>query len=188
MLHHVAVPVLSCAIDRDTAAGGDGPADPFRSRSVLLRSNARRPAKEVPPMPEPPPPPPTRRAEPIWLQPYPDILLEGLPDTAPGPAARYKTKEATALAFIAGLQRLPSLQRTALVLRDVLSFSAGESATMLETTASTSRTGTPGSRGRGVSSCSHSTANRSRRSPSSATRASSRTSDCHARSSRAPST
>jgi RNA polymerase sigma-70 factor (TIGR02960 family) len=98
----------------------------------LLRSNARRPAKEVPPMPEPPPP--TRRSEPLWLQPYPDVLLDGLPDFAPGPAARYETKEATALAFVAGLQRLPPLQRTALVLRDVLGFSAGESASILETT------------------------------------------------------
>jgi RNA polymerase sigma-70 factor (ECF subfamily) len=98
----------------------------------LLRSNARRPAKEVPPMPEPPPP--TRRSEPLWLEPYPDVLFEGLPDSAPGPAARYETKEATALAFIAGLQRLPPLQRTALVLRDVLGFSASEAATILETT------------------------------------------------------
>jgi hypothetical protein len=51
----------------------------------------------------------------------------------PGPAARYETKEATALAFVAGLQRLPPLQRTALVLRDVLGFSAGEGATILQT-------------------------------------------------------
>jgi RNA polymerase sigma-70 factor (TIGR02960 family) len=98
----------------------------------LLRSNARRPAKEVPPMPEPPPP--TRRSEPLWLQPYPDVLLEGLPDSAAGPAARYERREATALAFVAGLQRLPPLQRTALVLRDVLGFSATESASILETT------------------------------------------------------
>jgi RNA polymerase sigma-70 factor (TIGR02960 family) len=98
----------------------------------LLRSKARRPAEEVLPMPDPPSP--TRRSEPIWLQPYPDVLLEGLPDSAPGPAARYETKEATALAFVAGLQRLPPLQRTALVLRDVLGFSAGESASILETT------------------------------------------------------
>jgi RNA polymerase sigma-70 factor, ECF subfamily len=98
----------------------------------LLRSNARRPTKEVPPMPEPPPP--TRRSEPLWLQPYPDVLIEGLPDSAPGPAARYEAKEAIALAFVAGLQRLPPLQRTALVLRDVLGFSASESATILETT------------------------------------------------------
>jgi RNA polymerase sigma-70 factor (TIGR02960 family) len=97
----------------------------------LLRSSARRPAKEVPPMPEPTPP--TRRAEPLWLQPYPDTLLEGLADSAPGPAARYETKEATALAFVAALQRLPPLQRTALVLRDVLGFSTAESAKILET-------------------------------------------------------
>jgi RNA polymerase sigma-70 factor (TIGR02960 family) len=98
----------------------------------LLRSKARRPAEEVPPMPEPTPP--TRLSEPIWLQPYPDVLLEGLPDSAPGPAARYETKEAIALAFVAGLQRLPPLQRTALVLRDVLGFSTAESASILETT------------------------------------------------------
>src|SRR5919201_4162069 len=97
----------------------------------LLRSRARRLAEEVPPMPEPPPP--TRSSEPLWLQPYPGLLLEGLPDSAPGPAARYETKEATALAFVAALQRLPPLQRTALVLRDVLGFSAGESATILQT-------------------------------------------------------
>jgi RNA polymerase sigma-70 factor (TIGR02960 family) len=98
----------------------------------LLRSKTRRPAEEVPPMSEPPPP--TRRSEPIWLQPYPDVLLEGLPDSAPGPEARYETKEAVALAFVAGLQRMPPLQRTALVLRDVLGFSARESASILETT------------------------------------------------------
>ena len=98
----------------------------------LLRSNARRPAKEVPPMPEPTPP--TRLSEPLWLQPYPDTRLEGLPDTAPGLAARYETKEAIALAFVAGLQRLPPLQRSALVLRDVLGFSTSESATILDAT------------------------------------------------------
>jgi RNA polymerase sigma-70 factor (ECF subfamily) len=98
----------------------------------LLRSNARRPAKEVLPMPAEPPP--TRQSEPLWLQPYPDTLLEGLPDFAPGPAARYETKEATALAFVGALQRLPPLQRTALVLRDVLGFSASEGATILQTT------------------------------------------------------
>jgi DNA-directed RNA polymerase specialized sigma24 family protein len=48
------------------------------------------------------------------------VLLDDLPDTTPGPEARYETKEALALAFVAGLQRLPPRQRAVLVLRDVL--------------------------------------------------------------------
>jgi len=79
-------------------------------------------------------PEPTRRTEPIWLEPYPDVLLEGIRDEAPGPEARYETKEAVALAFIVGLQHLPPQQRAVLVLRDVLGFHAGEVAEMLETT------------------------------------------------------
>jgi RNA polymerase sigma-70 factor (ECF subfamily) len=73
-------------------------------------------------------------AEPIWLQPYPDVLCEAIPDEAPAPEARYETKEAIALAFIVGLQHLPPQQRAVLVLRDVLGFRAGEVAEMLETT------------------------------------------------------
>lgn len=79
-----------------------------------------------------PPPEPTRRAEPLWLQPYPDVLLDDLPDTAPGPEARYETKEALALAFVAGLQRLPPRQRAVLVLRDVLGYPAAQAADMLQ--------------------------------------------------------
>jgi RNA polymerase sigma-70 factor, ECF subfamily len=78
---------------------------------------------------------PTRRSEPIWLEPYPDALLEGIPDRAPGPDARYETKEAIALAFIVGLQHLPPQQRAVLVLRDVLGFRAEEVAGMLDTSA-----------------------------------------------------
>jgi RNA polymerase sigma-70 factor (ECF subfamily) len=78
-------------------------------------------------------PQPTRRADPIWLEPYPDVLLEGVPDDAPGPDARYEAKEAIALAFIAALQHLPPQQRAVLVLRDVLGFRASEVAEMLET-------------------------------------------------------
>lgn len=79
------------------------------------------------------PPEPTRLAEPIWLQPYPDDLLEGLPDRAAGPDARYETKEAVGLAFVSGLQRMPPQQRAVLVLRDVLGYRAAEVAEMLET-------------------------------------------------------
>ncbi len=80
-------------------------------------------------------PEPTRRTEPLWLEPYPDVLLDGIPDDAPGPDARYEAKEAVALAFIVGLQHLPPQQRAVLVLRDVLGFRASEVAEMLDTTA-----------------------------------------------------
>ena len=52
-------------------------------------------------------PEPSRYGEPIWLQPYPDSLLDGVPDRADGPDVRYDTKEAVALAFVSGLQRMP---------------------------------------------------------------------------------
>ncbi|HEY7621993.1 MAG TPA: sigma-70 family RNA polymerase sigma factor [Solirubrobacteraceae bacterium] len=78
-------------------------------------------------------PEPTHRAEPIWLDPYPDVLLEDIADVAPGPDARHETREALALGFVAGLQHLPPRQRAVLVLRDVLGFRAAEVADMLET-------------------------------------------------------
>ncbi len=68
------------------------------------------------------------------MQPYPDALLEGLPDRAEGPEARYETKEAVGLAFVSGLQRMPPQQRAVLVLRDVLEYRAAEVAEMLEIT------------------------------------------------------
>ncbi len=80
-------------------------------------------------------PEPTRYGEAIWLEPFPDVLLEGIPDQAPGPEARYETKEAIELGFIVGLQHLPPPQRAVLVLRDVLGYHAEEVAEMLETTA-----------------------------------------------------
>jgi len=94
-----------------------------------LRASRRRPEDQrMTQMPEP-----TRWNEPLWLQPYPDVLLEGIADEAPGPEARYETTEAGALAVIVGLQHLPPQQRAVLVLRDVLGYRAGEVAEMLET-------------------------------------------------------
>jgi RNA polymerase sigma-70 factor (ECF subfamily) len=96
-----------------------------------LRSASRRiPAEPIPPFQ---PPEPSRRGEITWLQPYPDALLEGIADTAPGPDARYQATESIELAFIAALQRMPPRQAATLVLRDVLGFSADEVADMLGT-------------------------------------------------------
>src|SRR3712207_5206864 len=66
-----------------------------------LRARSRRP-REVRPMDQSPEP--TRRTEPIWLEPYPDVLLETIPDRSPGPAARYEGRESIELGFIVALQ------------------------------------------------------------------------------------
>src|SRR3954447_24164156 len=98
---------------------------------TAVGASGRRPQERQPmtEMPEP-----TSYGEPIWLQPYPDVLLDGVPDEALGPEARYEAKESVALAFIVGLQHLSPQQRAVLVLRDALGFRAGEVAEMLETT------------------------------------------------------
>jgi RNA polymerase sigma-70 factor (ECF subfamily) len=96
-----------------------------------LRSASRRPRMDWPPsridLPEP-----TRLGETSWLEPYPDVLLEGLADSAPGPEARYEATEAISLAFITALQLLPPRQRAVLILRDVLGLRAREAARMLD--------------------------------------------------------
>jgi hypothetical protein len=51
------------------------------------------------------PPEPTRRTEPIWLEPYPDVLLEDIPDRSPGPEARYEAREAVELVLLTCLER-----------------------------------------------------------------------------------
>ncbi|NUP53235.1 MAG: RNA polymerase subunit sigma-70 [Catenulispora sp.] len=76
------------------------------------------------------------RGEVPWLQPYPDLLLDGLPDADPGPEARYESREAVSLAFLTALQLLPPNQRAVLLLRDVLGYRAAEAADLLGLTES----------------------------------------------------
>ncbi|HEV8597659.1 MAG TPA: sigma-70 family RNA polymerase sigma factor [Candidatus Dormibacteraeota bacterium] len=98
-----------------------------------LRSASRRPAKEWD-VPQVEPPEPTGLGEVVWLEPFPDALLEGASDVPLGPEARYEQTEAVSLAFVTGLQVLPPRQLAVLILRDVLGFHANEVADMLDST------------------------------------------------------
>ena len=98
-----------------------------------LRSARRRAAKEWD-VPNVEPPEPTRLGEVVWLQPYPDDLLEDAAGGPPGPDARYEQAEAISLAFVTALQVLPPRQVAVLILRDVLGYRASEVAGMLGST------------------------------------------------------
>jgi RNA polymerase sigma-70 factor (TIGR02960 family) len=98
-----------------------------------LRSARRRPQMDTDAV-EADLPEPTRLDEVVWIEPYPDVLLDGLAELPPGPEARYETNEAISLAFVTAVQLLPPRQRAVLILRDVLGFRAGEVAQMLEST------------------------------------------------------
>jgi RNA polymerase sigma-70 factor (TIGR02960 family) len=97
-----------------------------------LRSESRRPqmAMTLPASA----PAPSGEEKVTWLQPYPDLLLDGLPDDDPGPEARVERSEAVSLAFITTLQLLTPRARAVLVLRDVLGFTAHEVASTLGST------------------------------------------------------
>jgi RNA polymerase sigma-70 factor (TIGR02960 family) len=98
-----------------------------------LRSASRRPAREWN-IPEVELPEPTRLGEVVWLEPFPDALLEGATGVPPGPEARYEQTESISLAFVTALQVLPPRQLAVLILRDVLGFHANEVAGMLDST------------------------------------------------------
>jgi RNA polymerase sigma-70 factor (ECF subfamily) len=66
-----------------------------------------------------------------WLEPYPDSELDGIADDTPGPEARYASREAVQIAFVAAIQQLPPRQRVMLLLCDVLGWSADEAATLI---------------------------------------------------------
>jgi len=70
------------------------------------------------------------RTDVAWLGPYPDADLA---DGAADPAARFEQREAVELAFVAALQHLTGNQRAALLLFEVLGFSAAEIAAIMNT-------------------------------------------------------
>lgn len=103
------------------------------SRSLnVLRANRRSPTS-VPPM-DAEPPEASSLGEVLWLEPLPDVSMAAGVDPTAGPEATYEQRETISLAFITALQLLPPRQRAALVLSDVLEFSAREVADLLDTT------------------------------------------------------
>jgi RNA polymerase sigma-70 factor (ECF subfamily) len=99
--------------------------------NACLRILERRPRRLVPyeagpaaPLGAVPQPP----ADLPWLQPYPDVLL----DPGPEPDDVVVARETIELAFLAAIQHLPPRQRAVLILRDVLDWSAEETAAVLE--------------------------------------------------------
>jgi RNA polymerase sigma-70 factor (ECF subfamily) len=104
------------------------------NRCLNLRRTARRRPAQAWNVPGVEPPEPTRLGEVVWLEPFPDAVLEGALDVPPGPEARYARTESMSLTFVTALQLLPPRQLAVLVLRDVLGFPASEVADMLDAT------------------------------------------------------
>ncbi len=104
--------------------------------NTSLNQIARRPKRVLPmdygPAADPHEVPGRPLVESVWVEPYPDERF-GLEDVETAPEARYEQREAVELAFVAALQHLPARQRAALILREVLGFSAQEAADALDT-------------------------------------------------------
>ncbi|MFI7063563.1 RNA polymerase subunit sigma-70 [Kribbella sp. NPDC050124] len=91
------------------------------------------------------PPSPAAAGEVSWLEPLPDAWIVAPADD---PAAVVVERESLRLALIASLQHLPSRQRAILLLRDVLAFSAAETAEILDTTTAAVKSGLQRARAR----------------------------------------
>lgn len=96
------------------------------------RSRRLLPTEIVPPADPLAPLPPA--GDVVWLEPYPDSLLDELADDAAGPEEVAVAQETIELAFLVAIQHLPPRQRAVLILRDLLGWSASESARVLEMT------------------------------------------------------
>jgi len=75
-------------------------------------------------------PPPSQEV--TWVEPFPDEMIDGQPTIYP--EAVYEVRESITLAFVAALQKLPGRQRAALLLHDVMGWSASETAEILDMT------------------------------------------------------
>jgi RNA polymerase sigma-70 factor (ECF subfamily) len=113
----------------------------FRAWLYRIATNAcldvlrGRPRRVLPPQvaaaadPSVPPSPP---ADLPWLQPYPDRLLKSIAPAEEDPGAVAVARETIELAFLAAIQHLPPRQRAVLILRNVLGWSAKDTASLLE--------------------------------------------------------
>jgi RNA polymerase sigma-70 factor (ECF subfamily) len=105
--------------------------------NTCLNAIERRPKRVLPidygPATDPHDGPGEPLVESVWVEPYPDERL-GVEDGFAAPDARYELRESVELAFVAALQHLPANQRAVLILREVLGFSAQDTAESLDTT------------------------------------------------------
>ncbi|MET8995783.1 RNA polymerase subunit sigma-70 [Amycolatopsis sp. NPDC004169] len=87
------------------------------------------------------PPVPAAPGEVSWLEPVPDHWVAD-------PAATVVARESLRLALVVSLQQLPARQRAMLILRDVLAFTAPETARILGTTTAAVKSGLQRARAR----------------------------------------
>jgi RNA polymerase sigma-70 factor, ECF subfamily len=99
---------------------------------AIARRKRRQLPEEYAPKADPNLPPGEPVAEQVWIEPYPDEALE-IADGYASPDASYEEREALELAFVAAMQHLAPRQRAALILREVLGFSAKEVGETLDT-------------------------------------------------------
>ena len=97
--------------------------DLIESQRTRMMPNAAEPLSPGDPLPQPLP-------DTYWIEPLPDTLVDDQPSA--NPEIRYQAAESVTLAFLAALQRLPGRQRAVLILRDVLGWSAKETADILK--------------------------------------------------------